>query len=98
MPQKGPNANAPISTGSSAKSNFKNTGMNGSGISRYMSRTAIAVRMAHAAIRRIIIVRVILESALTVTLVSDIENTLPFFRTLPSAPGITPGQPHLKNL
>ena len=64
--QTGPNANAPISAGSSAKSNFKNTGMNGSGISRYMRRTAIAVRIAVAAIRRIMILRAALESVLTV--------------------------------
>ena len=44
----------PIRTGTSEKSNFKKGGKNGNGISRYISTTAIAVKIAAEAMRLVI--------------------------------------------
>ena len=71
MPQTGPNANAPTSTGISEKSNLRNGGINGSGTSRYISTNAIAVRMAVTVIRRIMALRRVLESAMPTGVETD---------------------------
>ena len=62
----------PGSTGTSEKSNFKNGGMKGSGISRYMSTTARAVMMAV----QVILVIITLRVDTVVVEISDIKKQL----------------------